>query len=202
MLRHLMSVTVAIWAGSALAEAPEVHLSAPLAVVVPPQVVECGKTRSVRPIDPDVQAQGEGTIQLLPGESHLDRIDECCAAALSACTDKLARNIQTVTSQAQCTGCTCPDCGALSCQPVFELPGDLWGGGNIGFGDCTASDEETEENRYVSCWQRCWVRSGYWGAWPFGASITIGCSKCERGHRPLEPAAVPQPEAPKTLLVW
>jgi len=189
MIRQLIGLSLLFWPGTALAEVTAdlvaEQAAAESVVMIPPATLSCGKTARVKPNDPNVQAQGDAQIPLAEGETYLDRMDECCAEALSDCIDNLATNIGTVTQQAQCSGCTCPDCGAVSCQPTFEFPDSLWGGGNIESGDCTAFDDKTS----VSCRQDCWVKRGYWGGW-FAPKITIGCSKCKDGHNPVEPPAI------------
>ena len=204
MIRLLICLSLLFWSGTALAEiSAELvaeRAAAESAVMIPPAHLACGQAKRVKPNDQDGSAQGNAEIPLRDGESYHARMAECCAKALSVCTEELAKNIQTVTQQAECSGCVCPTCGAKSCQPTFTFPKDLWSGGNIEHGYCTAYGDEHK----VTCWRNCWVKSRYWeGAFGLSSpSITIGCSKCETGHVPVKTPADPLSKSSETLSAW
>ncbi|MCB0334579.1 MAG: hypothetical protein KDD55_13835, partial [Bdellovibrionales bacterium] len=156
------------------------HLLAEASSELPPSEVElmtpslpmkCGSEKSVVPVvAPHVQGEGEG-----------ENIESCCISAYSDCADNLEDAIEALTMSAECSGCTCPNCGAISCTPYKKLPLEsLFGNGNISYSECTFYPDNH------SCRVSCEIVPGFWSGSLLkrGERVKIGCTPCAPGHLP------------------
>ena len=141
--------------------------------LTPSQAIECGAHVMVQPFfDPVVEGNSQGETDT-----------SCCNSARINCVDELEAMIAAATINAECSGCTCPECGATSCTPYKKLPKTLFGGGNVEFGWCTSY--RGGEERY-KCRVECGAREGYWegegGLFEQPPKVEVGCTDCAQGH--------------------
>jgi len=136
-----------------------------------PVKLGCGKERLVKlPLDPTVEVRVSGSFQ---------NATECCNQAMIACSNKLLEAIESFVPRTICPGCTCPTCGARSCESLPRIPEDhsiitdkfIYAGMDyceFSFGGSPTS----------SCQMRCRLPSAA------DVQLKVGCTGCADGHVP------------------
>ena len=135
-----------------------------------PIAMACGRTKKVSPIG---TLSVEGTHAPANSPSGMS-VSECCSQAQINCANRLVQEADRKTPKASCTGCTCPFCGATSCLPIRNGDTSIILE-SIEFGTCTAYGPV---GNVTDCRGNCSIEK------PSTIETEIGCTKCQRGHRP------------------
>jgi hypothetical protein len=136
-----------------------------------PVKLGCGKERSVKlPPDPTVEVRLSGSFR---------NATECCNQAMIACSNKLLEAIESFVPRTICRGCTCPTCGARSCEPLPRIPEDhsiiteKFEYASMAYCEFSAGDPPIS-----FCQMRCRLPSSA------DVQLQVGCTGCADGHVP------------------